>query len=97
MYGLLSAIVHTSSQFSADMARNRAFVPRLENRFFKFKDLLIGLKIVEKVDAVLVFLERDLFMFIIWVDVPAGAYGGPVILVFEIFVLGIWYIVLIDA
>mmetsp|Transcript_14008 Transcript_14008/g.21274 ORF Transcript_14008/g.21274 Transcript_14008/m.21274 type:complete len:93 (+) Transcript_14008:1064-1342(+) len=67
-------MVQTSSQFSADIARKSAFVPRLEKRFLIPRVFLIGFRIVEIVEAV---LERDLVMFIIWVDVP-GALGSAV-------------------
>ncbi len=65
----------TSSQFSAEMARNRALVPR-EFDFFMPRDRLIGFRNVEMVDAV--FLDR--FIFIMWVEVPAWSLlGAPIV------------------
>jgi len=55
----------TSSQFSAEMARNKAFVPRPDFLSPSFR--LKGLRNVENVEAV----DRDRFMFIMWVEVPS--------------------------
>lgn len=55
-------------------------MPRLDSRFLMPNVFLIGLKKVENVDALLL-LERDLDMFIIWVDVPVVEMLGRAMLI----------------
>lgn len=51
-------MVHTNSQFSAEMARKRALVPCFLRRFLRDSFFLRGLRNVEIVEAVPVDEER---------------------------------------